>query len=444
MRASLSLRARIIVLVLAVALLPLGLVGWWLTRTAARSGEELLRLRLDEMLERTVADFGPRWVAQRSALLSLGEHEAVQDLLAGKGGRPVSAPADLRRSFAAVDAAIESLDVRDDSGHVLWTLARENPVPSDEVLGSAPLAVRLDVFEHTSGKRIGTLEARLSTSAILSPRASTFASGAAIAVIDPATGASLVATPFDPANLGSRQFQWGGEPWLTERRDLADPRLELVAAAPLGPFTQPFEGAARRGLWVLVGAAATGLLLAAAITARMTRRLRHLAAAADAVAHGDLTRKTEVTGNDEVARVAQAFNTMTESLEHTLGELAKRESLVAVGLSHRSWRMKSGIRSRPFASISNWWRNVCPPNRPCATSSVGRWQKSSSWTPRCRASCSSRAVGASSRPRSISWTYCGQRFMRHSPSSIGGTRFWRPTWSRVQCSCGATPARSVR
>ena len=191
------------------------------------------------------------------------------------------------------------------------------------------------MFEHTSGKLIGTLEARLSTSAILSPRASTFASGAAIAVIDPATGASLVATPFDPANLGSRQFQWGGEPWLTERRDLADPRLELVAAAPLGPFTQPFEGAARRpgrrGLWVLVGAAATGLLLAAAITARMTRRLRHLAAAADAVAHGDLTRKTEVTGNDEVARVAQAFNTMTESLEHTLGELAKRESLVAVG-----------------------------------------------------------------------------------------------------------------
>lgn len=332
MRDSLSLRARIIILVLAVAMLPLGLIGWWLTRTAARSGEELLRLRLDEGLERAIADFGPRWVTQRSALVSLGELDDVQRALSAPGDRPVSPPAVVVRAFEALDPAIASVEVRDDSGGVLWSLARETAVPIDDALGATPLPVRLDIFERGAAKRIGMLVARLSTAVILTPRVNSPLAGAAvITVVDPATGASLVATPFDPANLRSRQFEWAGGPWLSERRSLAEPRLDLVAAAPLDPFTQPFEVAARHGLWVLIAAAAAGLLLAAAITARMTRRLRRLASAADAVAHGDLSRKTEVTGTDEVARVAQAFNTMTESLEHTLGELSRRESLVAVG-----------------------------------------------------------------------------------------------------------------
>ena len=38
-------------LVLAVATLPLGLIGLWLTGSAARSGETLLRSRLDGVLE---------------------------------------------------------------------------------------------------------------------------------------------------------------------------------------------------------------------------------------------------------------------------------------------------------------------------------------------------------------------------------------------------------
>ena len=83
---------------------------------------------------------------------------------------------------------------------------------------------------------------------------------------------------------------------------------------------------------MLLGAAVAGLVVAAAITARMTRRLQHLAGAADAVARGDLSIKTDdATGTNEVARVAHAFNTMTESLGRTLGELSHREALAAVG-----------------------------------------------------------------------------------------------------------------
>jgi signal transduction histidine kinase len=63
----------------------------------------------------------------------------------------------------------------------------------------------------------------------------------------------------------------------------------------------------------------------------MTRSLEALSRAADAVARGDLDRRIEAQGGDEVSRLARAFNTMTESLQATLAKLARRESAAAVG-----------------------------------------------------------------------------------------------------------------
>jgi signal transduction histidine kinase len=77
--------------------------------------------------------------------------------------------------------------------------------------------------------------------------------------------------------------------------------------------------------------ALTGLAAAVLLTGRMTRSLRDLAAAAAAVSNGDLEQQVENPGVDEVGRVARAFNSMTKSLRRTLGELASRESLAAVG-----------------------------------------------------------------------------------------------------------------
>lgn len=306
MRFWLSFRTRIILLVLGVALVPLGLVGWWLTRAAARSGEALLRGRLEETLERTVADIGPRWIAQRSALLTLAEHDAVQRALAGDPVPQAAVPAALTRLFAAVDPAVEGATIRLRSGRVLWTLQRRDSGVVGESMAGTPLVVRLDVFERLSGRALGVLEARVRASSFLPSRpGATFVGGAVLAVLDPESGASLVSTPFDPANLLTGHFLWAGDRWITSHRSLADPRLDPVAAAPLDPFTEPFERASSRGLWLLVVVATTGVLFATLITARMTGRLRRLAAAADSVAAGDLVRKG--MSPDVLARVREAF-----------------------------------------------------------------------------------------------------------------------------------------
>ncbi len=80
-------------------------------------------------------------------------------------------------------------------------------------------------------------------------------------------------------------------------------------------------------LFVTLGAVGGAVV----ITGRLTRSLRDLSQAAEAVSRGELGHRIDVAGEDEVGRVAEAFNSMTHSLERTLDRLATRESLAAVG-----------------------------------------------------------------------------------------------------------------
>lgn len=50
---------------------------------------------------------------------------------------------------------------------------------------------------------------------------------------------------------------------------------------------------------------------------RVSRRVSHLAEAADAMAQGDLGRRVEVKGEDEIARLAERFNEMIASVDRT-------------------------------------------------------------------------------------------------------------------------------
>ena len=114
-------------------------------------------------------------------------------------------------------------------------------------------------------------------------------------------------------------------------RELLEPAMSLALAAPVTPFAEPFQAAARRNLWILILVAMAGFFLAAVMTRRITRQLVRLAEAAEAVSEGDLDRRVEEASGDEVGRVGRAFNAMTESLQQTLRKLSQRQALAAVG-----------------------------------------------------------------------------------------------------------------
>jgi signal transduction histidine kinase len=209
--------------------------------------------------------------------------------------------------------------------------------------------VRLPAYDDRSSDARGTVAFEIRADLVLAGLASAGATvGAVMAAFDTA-GNSLSPVPFDPLLLSGDRFQWGGEDWIAARRQLEEPPLTLVAAAPLTPFASPFEAAARTGTVVLAAVALASLILAALLTAGFTKRLGRLAAAADAIATGDLDRRIEPGSADEVGRVATAFNSMTENLRRTLSALALRESLAAVGefasaLAHEISNPLSAIR----------------------------------------------------------------------------------------------------
>ncbi len=333
-RRILSLRASFLLILLFGAFLPLGLLGLYLNRSAARSGEELVRTRLERGVREVVAGIGGRWVTQRTALLQLAEHPDVQRRL-----RSPTSFFDAPLTSAALDELAEGIGdfaeavvVRDDAGAVHWQIAWEASERPTNARNAASLPVELPCYDSESGRRIGTIEARILVSR-LSPGGGGWygIGGSVLGLFDPRTGDPLLPLTIEPERFRQPRFSWANESWLGVSHTLREPPLDIVLAAPLGPFTEPFERTARRGTLALIAIALIAFILATLVTGRLTRSLGQLAAAADAVSAGDLERKVEETGGDETRRVARAFNTMVISLRETLMRLTQKESLAAVG-----------------------------------------------------------------------------------------------------------------
>jgi signal transduction histidine kinase len=185
---------------------------------------------------------------------------------------------------------------------------------------------------NEDGHALGTVHGRVRLRSLLpSVVPPSVANQSILALIAREEPQSLVNGDLPADSLVRSSFRLGNAHWVTVRRDAMQPPLTIAIAAPVGDFVAPFEQSARTGALALALAAFLVLAVVAWFTGRLTRSLETLAVAADAVAGGDLERQVRTSGNDEAARVATAFNTMTASLRETLAELSQRQALSAVG-----------------------------------------------------------------------------------------------------------------
>lgn len=335
-----SFRLRILLAIVLVAVIPLGLVGIWTAQRASRAGEELLRARIDEALNFTGARALQRWAELRSRLLDLADDEAVRQSL-------TAASPDLPDNMEPPTGLVfTSISLRHSGGRELSRLAVRS-----EAGDFAPPGIEMIVPVHESalGAAIGSIHAIVPVISLVPPeRPRPGSIGAIVGIYDESGRTPFVPLPFDPSTSGDR-IMWGGDEWLIVSRTLSEAPLRLVGAAPLSPFQAPARQAARDSLVILLVVSGLGIVLMVLLTTQMTRSLERLAAAADAVAAGDLERKAEESGVDEVGRVGRAFNKMTTSLRATLQELAEQRALARVGefaatLAHEVRNPLSAIR----------------------------------------------------------------------------------------------------
>jgi signal transduction histidine kinase len=328
-----SLRARFLLIVVLASVIPLALVGLWLTGSARRSGEDLLRERMGMALDEAVSVVTSQWIRHRSSLLFVAESPDVQSVLGSDSRVPEANAVSLETRFPSLDPAVLGIDVLAPDGSIVERMERQPPGASSPWLAQDGTLLLLDVpvFERASGRHLGTLRVAMEPGLLLPPgRVPATAAGTFITLVD-GSGRALMPVPIQLPEGSADSFDWAGEEWMAVRRELEEPAVSLVAAATLGPALGPFQRTARQGTLVLVAVALLAVASTGLLTGRMTRSLRTLSEAADAVAQGDLARRISVESEDEVGRVATAFNLMTERLRRTLDRMAGRESLAAVG-----------------------------------------------------------------------------------------------------------------
>jgi signal transduction histidine kinase len=331
----LSVRARFLFLVLLGIGLPMAILGVWLTKSTRKSGEALLRDRLDESLTGAVYAIGNRWVDVRSALARFTEHALVRAALqSGRDPRTTTgdqaAIASFERAWLELEGVADQAALQNRSGEAIATFERASRLAASDIPG-AILPLRLPVFGGGDSVA-GVLEFRVRLSALLPDQLSwSGLGGAGLALFDTTGTVPLLPTSMDPSLFRRERFRWSEGDWLVRSRQLEEPPLLLSLAAPMDPFARPFARAAREGTIALILVLSGALALTAFLTRRITGPLEELADGSDAVAAGNLERQVIEQGPAEIRRVGRAFNAMTESLRLTLRRLSQREAVAAVG-----------------------------------------------------------------------------------------------------------------
>ena len=328
-----TLAARFLLIVFLGAVLPLALVGLWLTRSAERSGTALLRAQLETAADAMLARVDRQWAFREGELQLLANNSAARDALTSIGLSSTDS-AYLVQLAQTLSPTISSIKYVEPTGGVRWSFDTEAPGTTDigrrlEMPRANPpqraLAVELPITAN--GAAIGRLVARVRLASVLSVDFGRPVVPGAVVTAATADGVvwssgsdSLIAMSTDAP-----------EGWEIVRRSPRLAPLELSIAAPSAPFVKPFERAARTGVAVLMTVALVALALSAVLTSRATRSLARLSEAAAAVAAGDLERNVPASSGDEIGQLATAFNGMTDSLRRNVAELSHQRALAAVG-----------------------------------------------------------------------------------------------------------------
>ena len=133
----------------------------------------------------------------------------------------------------------------------------------------------------------------------------------------------------------------------------------LVVAVPVGRepaaaetlvlegSLQPTDTILRGDLGIYVAGSALAILLGAILsilfTGRVLRRLHRVAAAATAIAAGDLDRRALIGGGDEVAALGAAFDDMVARLQSEIGRQEASESAMRRFLADASHELRTPI-----------------------------------------------------------------------------------------------------
>jgi methyl-accepting chemotaxis protein len=357
-----SLRTRLTVIFIGLAIVPLLLVGVILAwRSYVVQQAQALDLQ-SQVAQRVAADVAAFIRERENELLLLSDLRGLQrldrerqtDLLAGLlSYQNVYEELSLINSQGQEKVRVSRLQViaADDlvsrsgadefekpqaSGEIYYSSVRFDPVN-----GEPFMTIAIPLVDLYSGEFTGILAADFRLKKVWDLMADTRVRGSGLVYVIDAEG-QVIAHKNPTVVLQDVRFALperdgfypgleGAEVALASHRiQLGEQAFDIVAELP----TSEALALAVTTVYVTSAAILAALAVAGALSllaARQTvRPIEALAGTAQGIRDGDLSRRAEVTGRDEVGRLAEAFNAMTAQLRASIGkEQKEREHLEA-------------------------------------------------------------------------------------------------------------------
>ena len=156
------------------------------------------------------------------------------------------------------------------------------------------------------------------------------------------------APTFSAGEVGTIRY-----PWMNPGRGESRPRMKMLKFEYLkdwdwiiaaGGYEDEIFEAARKTTWIMAAIASISLLLAFVLPfilgRTITRPIMKLNEVATRMANGDLSQKVEISGDDEIGRLARSFNTMANQVRENTGSLEQlvQEQMRKINASERKYR----------------------------------------------------------------------------------------------------------
>jgi len=339
-----SLRAKVLLLFGAFAVLPLLAIGTVDYVRSVRAVDVLVRDQTLLIAERAAREIAERYDAVTANLSLVADNAETRRLLAGKGretneAREVSNY--FRDLWRTIGSDFQWIVIRDSAGRELYTLGEPTFGDSDVEAAAPFLHIEIPAY-NTAGLSAGTVAAAVKLGPMLpaDAMASHFGRSGYTALIDRATGRAMYGREHAEVIVEALRNAMGTTSLSFREADstrsasfvaLAAPAWTVVSVASLDEFTSPFASIRSANLFLVLLTTVVAAVAFLVLLWRATRSLKLLTLAADDVGRGQMDPALPTASGDEVGRLASAFHLMVGRVRETMAEIERSRQMAVVG-----------------------------------------------------------------------------------------------------------------